>query len=190
MKGPSPSRASGSEVARHRSAMMVMLSSINYLEGEIMKIITLRIDLAKNAFAVHGVDEFGKAALARPGVKHDQLLEPVATLPPCVIGMEACSGAHQWARAFAGFGHTPKLVAPKFIAPCSMSGRRGKNDAAMRRRSAKPSSGPTCGLCRSRTSISKACCACTGSARDSSKNAPPPSIASAACTLSSVSCWH
>ena len=95
-----------------------------------MKIITLGIDLAKNVFAVHGVDEFGKGMLVRPNVRRDQLLELVATLPPCVIGMEACSGAHHWARAFAGFGHTPKLMAPKFVAPYRMSGRRGKNDAA------------------------------------------------------------
>ena len=95
-----------------------------------MKIITLGIDLAKNVFAVHGVDEFGKVALVRPSVRRDQLLELIATLPPCVIGMEACSGAHHWARAFATFGHTPKLMAPKFVTPYRMSGRRGKNDAA------------------------------------------------------------
>ena len=95
-----------------------------------MKIITLGIDLAKNVFAVHGVDEFGKVALVRPSVRRDQLLALIATLPPCVFGMEACSGAHHWARAFAGFGHTPKLMAPKFVTPYRMSGRRGKNDAA------------------------------------------------------------
>lgn len=95
-----------------------------------MKIITLGIDLAKNIFAVHGVDEFGKVALVRPAVKRDQLLELIATMPPCVIGMESCSGAHHWARAFIPFGHTPKLMAPKFVAPYRMSGRRGKNDAA------------------------------------------------------------
>ena len=95
-----------------------------------MKIITLGIDLAKNVFAVHGIDESGKAVLVRPSVRRDQLLELVATLPPCVIGMEACSGAHHWARAFAELGHTPKLMAAKFVAPYRMSGRRGKNDAA------------------------------------------------------------
>jgi transposase len=79
---------------------------------------------------VHGIDELGKVVLVRPNVRREQLLELIATLPPCVIGMEACSGAHHWARAFAGFGHTPKLMAPKFVAPYRMSGRRGKNDAA------------------------------------------------------------
>jgi len=71
-----------------------------------------------------------KRALVRPSVRREQLLELVATLTPCVIGMEACSGAHHWARAFGALGHTPKLMAPKFVAPYRMAGRRGKNDAA------------------------------------------------------------
>ncbi len=95
-----------------------------------MKIITLGIDLAKNVFAVHGVDESGKAELVRPSVRRDQLLELVATLPPCMIGMEACSGAHHWARQFRQHGHSVKLMAPKFVTPYRMSGKRGKNDAA------------------------------------------------------------
>lgn len=74
-----------------------------------MKIITLGIDLAKNVFAVHGIDESGKAVLVRPSVRRDQLPDLITTLPSCVIGMEACSGAHHWARAFAALGHTPKL---------------------------------------------------------------------------------
>jgi transposase len=95
-----------------------------------MTIMTLGIDLAKSVFAVHGVDEHGKAVLVRPNVRRDQLLELVANLPPCVIGMEACSGAHHWARQFAVYGHTARLMAPKFVAPYRMGGKRGKNDAA------------------------------------------------------------
>ena len=44
--------------------------------------------------------------------------------------MEACSGAHHWARRFRQHGHTVKLIAPKFVTPYRMSGKRGKNDAA------------------------------------------------------------
>ena len=95
-----------------------------------MSIITVGIDLAKNVFAVHGVDDNGKAALVKPKVSRDKLLELVAQLPPCVIGMEACSGAHHWARLFRQHGHTVKLMAPKFVTPYRMSGKRGKNDAA------------------------------------------------------------
>ena len=59
-----------------------------------------------------------------------KLNELVAALPPCVIGIEACSGAHHWARQFQAQGHTVKLMAPKLVAPYRMSGKRGKNDAA------------------------------------------------------------
>lgn len=82
-----------------------------------MAIVTVGIDLAKNVFAIHGVDETGKPALVRPEVPRAKLLELLANLPPCLIGMEACSGAHHWAREFAQFGHTVRLMAPKFVAP-------------------------------------------------------------------------
>ena len=77
-----------------------------------MAIITVGIDLAKNVFAVHGVDENGKAILVKSKVARDQLTELIAHLPPCLIGMEACTGAHHWARLLRGYGHTVKLVAP------------------------------------------------------------------------------
>ena len=95
-----------------------------------MSIMTVGIDLAKNVFAVHGVDENGKAVLIKPKVSRDQLLPLIAQLPPCLIGIEACSGAHHWARLFRDYGHTVKPRAPKFVTPYRMSGKRGKNDAA------------------------------------------------------------
>ena len=95
-----------------------------------MTILTVGIDLAKNVFAVHGRNEEGKPVLVRPAVPRARLLELIASLPPCLIGMEACSGAHHWARQFARFGHTVRLLAPKFVAPYRRTGRRGKNDAA------------------------------------------------------------
>ncbi len=95
-----------------------------------MTIVTVGIDLAKNVFAVHGVGDAGKAELVRPEVPRAKLLELIAHLPPCLIGIEACSGAHHWAREFTTFGHTVRLMAPKFVTPYRMSGKRGKNDAA------------------------------------------------------------
>jgi transposase len=95
-----------------------------------MAIVTLGIDLAKNVFALHGVDATGRAELVRPSVARGKLLALVASLPPCLIGMEACSGAHHWARLFATHGHTVRLIAPKFVVPYRLSGKRGKNDAA------------------------------------------------------------
>jgi transposase len=79
--------------------------------------IRVGIDLAKNIFAVHGVDQNGKAVLIKPKVSRDQLLALIAQLSPCLIGLEACSGAHHWARLFRTYGHTVKLIAPKFVTP-------------------------------------------------------------------------
>jgi transposase len=95
-----------------------------------MAIVTLGIDLAKNVFALHGVDATGRAVLVRPSVARGKLLELIAALPPCLIAMEACSGAHHWARLFAAHGHTVRLMAPKFVVSYRLSGKRGKNDAA------------------------------------------------------------
>lgn len=94
-----------------------------------MAVATVGIDLAKNVFAVHAVGESGLVELRRPEVRRSRLLELVASLPPCLIGMETCSGAHHWAREFQKHGHTVRLMAPKFVAPYRMAGKRGKNDA-------------------------------------------------------------
>jgi len=95
-----------------------------------MAILYVGVDLAKNVFAVHGVNEVGRPELVRPAVPRARLHELIAALPPCTIGMEACTGAHHWARLFTALGHTVRLMAPKFVAPYRLSGKRGKNDAA------------------------------------------------------------
>ena len=92
------------------------------------KVTTVGIDLAKNVFSLHAVDGMGEVMLRR-SVRRDQLEEVVAKLPACVIGMEACSGAHEWARRFARYGHTVKLMAPKFVAPYRKGGKNDGNDA-------------------------------------------------------------
>ena len=71
----------------------------------------LGIDLAKRIFQLHGVDDRGHAVLKKK-IKRDQLSCFVATLKPCVIGMEASSGVHYWAKLFQGFGHEVKLISP------------------------------------------------------------------------------
>ena len=95
-----------------------------------MAILTVGIDLAKNVFALHGVNEAGKPELLQPRVPRAKLHALVAALPPCTIGIEACSGAHHWARLFQAHGHSVRLIAPKLVTPYRMSGKRGKNDAA------------------------------------------------------------
>ena len=89
---------------------------------------TLGIDLAKNSFSVHGVDASGVVVVRRT-VSRGKLSELIAQLSPCLIGMEACSGAHEWARRFSRFGHITKLMAPKFVMPYRKSGKNDGNDA-------------------------------------------------------------
>ena len=95
-----------------------------------MAIVCVGVDLAKNVFAIHGVDDVGKAVWVQPRVPRAQLLAAFSHLPPCLIGMEACSGAHHWARQLLAMGHKVRLIAPKFVTPYRLSGKRGKNDAA------------------------------------------------------------
>src|SRR5688572_2027029 len=92
------------------------------------KVSTVGIDLAKNVFSLHAVDVTGRFVWRR-SVRREQLEEVVAKLPACLIGMEACSGAHEWARRFAAYGHTVKLMAPKFVVPYRKSGKNDGNDA-------------------------------------------------------------
>ena len=91
-----------------------------------MKITTLGIDLAKNVFQLHGVNEFGKPVIKKQ-LKREQMAAFLVNLPPCLIGMEACGSAHYWARKLQGFGHTVKLIAPQFVKPYV---KTNKNDAA------------------------------------------------------------
>jgi transposase len=74
------------------------------------------------------VDGAGRVVLKRT-VRRDQLLEMVAGLSPCLIGMEACSGAHEWGRRFQEHGHAVRLMAPKFVTPYRKSGKNDGNDA-------------------------------------------------------------
>lgn len=91
-----------------------------------MKLTTIGIDLAKNVFQVHGVDERGKAVLKKQ-LKREQMAPFFANLVPCLIGMEACGSAHFWARKLQAMGHTVKLMAPQFVKPYV---KTNKNDAA------------------------------------------------------------
>jgi transposase len=91
-----------------------------------MKITTIGVDLAKNVFQVHGVDARGKAGLKKQ-LKRAQVLPFFANLAPSPIGMEACAGAHYWARKLQGLGHTVKLMPPQYVKPYVKS---NKNDAA------------------------------------------------------------
>lgn len=88
----------------------------------------LGIDLAKNVFQLHGADSKGKCVL-RKRLGREKLIEFVTNLLPCVIGIEACTGAHHWARLFEKMGHTVKMMAPQFVKPYVRSNKNDRNDA-------------------------------------------------------------
>jgi transposase len=93
-----------------------------------MKITTIGIDLAKQSYSVHGVDAHGKVML-RKTLSRAKLLELMAQLEPCVVGMEACGGAHDMARRLMAMGHTVRLMAAKFVHPYRKSQKNDGNDA-------------------------------------------------------------
>jgi transposase len=93
-----------------------------------MKITTIGIDLAKNVFQVHGVDERGTAVL-RKQLKRKDVAKFFINLEPCLIGMEACGSAHYWARKLMAMGHTVRLMAPQFVKPYVKTNKSDRNDA-------------------------------------------------------------
>lgn len=84
------------------------------------------IDLAKNTFHLCGVDARGKVVL-RKKLTRAKLAPFMARLVPCRVGMEACAGAHYWARKFAAMGHDVRIVGAQFVKPYVKS---NKNDGA------------------------------------------------------------
>lgn len=94
-------------------------------KGEIK---VLGIDLAKQSFQLHGIDESGQTVL-RKKLTRAKLVAFIAQLPPCLIGLEACGGAHHWVRIFKQFGHTVKMMAPQFVKPYVKSNKHDAADA-------------------------------------------------------------
>ena len=95
-----------------------------------MKLSRMGIDLAKNVYQLHGVDRSGKTVWKRRlsrGKWLGALLDKAE--PGCVIGMEACAGAHHWARELQSRGYTVKLIAPQFVKPYVKSNKNDANDA-------------------------------------------------------------
>lgn len=91
-----------------------------------MKVTAIGLDLAKHVFQVHGVDERSHTVLKRK-LKRALVAEFFANLPVCVVGIEACSSSHYWARRLQGLGHTVRLIAPQFVKPYV---KANKTDAA------------------------------------------------------------
>lgn len=86
------------------------------------------IDLAKNAIQIHGSNHAGKCLIRRK-LKRHQVLPYLAKQAPCLIGMEACGGAHYWAREIRKLGHDVRLIAPQFVKPYVKSNKTDAADA-------------------------------------------------------------
>lgn len=95
-----------------------------------MKIIRVGVDLAKNVFQVHGVDRNEKPVWRRKLNREEWLKVLLEKIEPgCEIGMEACGGAHHWARKLQSQGYRVKLIAPQFVKPYVKSNKNDANDA-------------------------------------------------------------
>ncbi len=84
------------------------------------------VDLAKNVFQVHGAAADG-TVLFRKKLTRPQFHHFMAEQPVCLVAMEACGGAHYWAREMRRIGHDVRLIAPRYVKPFI---KRQKNDAA------------------------------------------------------------
>ena len=95
-----------------------------------MKLSRVGIDLAKHVYQLHGVDRSGKTVWKRRLKRHQWLKVLLDKIEPgCVIGMEACTGAHHWARELQSRGYAVKLIPPQFVKPYVKSNKNDARDA-------------------------------------------------------------
>ena len=87
--------------------------------------IRIGLDIAKNVFQAHGVDDKGIVVI-RKRLRRPDILRFFASLPPCLIGIEACSASHHWARELIRLGHDVRLMPARYVKPYV---QRGKSDA-------------------------------------------------------------
>ncbi len=93
---------------------------------DLSSVTTVGLDLGKLVFQVHAIDAAGQVLVAS-ALKRNKVLAFFSALPPCLVGIEACSSAHYWARELSKFGHQVRLMPPAYVKPYV---RRQKNDAA------------------------------------------------------------
>ena len=99
-----------------RCGLILALTALHKQEGLMKNLTTIGLDVAKHVFQLHGMDHEGQAVL-RKKVRRGQVLKFFATLPPCLVGMEACGSAHYWAREISAQGHQVRLIPPQYVRP-------------------------------------------------------------------------
>jgi transposase len=98
-------------------------------EEQPLQLKVIGLDTAKHVFQVHGADKSGHTVLKKR-LRRSQLSEFFSTIPPCIVGLEATTGAHYWARVLGSFGHDVRLIAPQFIKPFLRGQKNDPADAA------------------------------------------------------------
>ena len=91
-----------------------------------MKISTIGLDIAKNVFQVHGVDETGEVVI-RKQLRRSQVMPFFEKQSPCLVGIEACATSHHWSRELQALGHEVRLMPASYVKAYV---KRNKNDAA------------------------------------------------------------
>ena len=94
-----------------------------------MKVSTVGLDLAKNVFQVHAIDDVGEVVVRRT-LRRRQVMSFFSRLAPCLIGMEACGTSHFWARKISALGHEVKLMPPAYVKPYVKRSKTDAGDAA------------------------------------------------------------
>jgi transposase len=92
------------------------------------KLSVIGLDLAKNVFQLHGIDADGEV-IVRKQLNRSQVRQFFARMEPCLIGMEACGGAHFWSQELTRLGHSVRMMAPAFVKPYLKSNKNDRNDA-------------------------------------------------------------
>ena len=135
------------------------------------QVTTIGLDLAKHVFQVHGADAAGHV-LFRKRITRAKLLGFLAAQTRCVVAMEACAGAHYWAREIAKLGHHVRLIAPVYVKPFI---KRQKNDVADAEAICEARSGQACASFRSRPKSSRRTASCSAPAISWCVSAPSAS---------------
>src|SRR5919106_6757210 len=102
------------DASRGTDCAKVAVATTTKAGGRPMQITTVGLDIAKNVFQVHGIDQRGKVIL-RQRLARAKVLAFFANLRRCLIGMEACGGAHYWARELRALGHEVRLMPPQYV---------------------------------------------------------------------------
>jgi transposase len=108
---------------------VVVINDHEQEEPSAMKVSTVGLDLAKNVFQVHAVDEVGEVVV-RKALRRRQVLPFFERLESCLIGMEACGTSHFWGRELAALGHEVKLMPPAYVKAYVKRGKTDAGDAA------------------------------------------------------------